>query len=42
VQADDIPLQYKMGSSHLYPLKASERKQVESMKKTLKPKSNKK
>jgi anthraniloyl-CoA monooxygenase len=42
VQTDDIPLQYKMGSSHLYPLKASERKQVEAMKKALKPKSNKK
>ncbi|HBI01871.1 MAG TPA: FAD-dependent monooxygenase [Flavobacterium sp.] len=42
VQTDDIPVQYKMGSSHLYPLKASERKQVESMKKALKPKSNKK
>ena len=42
VQTDDIPLQYKMGSSHLHQLKASERKQVEGMKKTLKPKSNKK
>ncbi len=42
VQTNDIPLQYKMGSSHLYPLKASERKQVEGMKKALKPKSNKK
>lgn len=42
VQTDDIPLQYKIGSSHLYPLKASERKQVEGMKKALKPKSNKK
>jgi anthraniloyl-CoA monooxygenase len=31
-----------MGVSHLYPLKASERKQVEGMKKALKPKSNKK
>ncbi|RAK25321.1 anthraniloyl-CoA monooxygenase [Flavobacterium aquaticum] len=41
-QANDIPNQYKMGVSHLYPLKASERKQVESMKKALKPKSNKK
>ena len=38
----DIPKQYKMGSSHLYPLKAAERKQLEGMKKTLKPKSNKK
>lgn len=42
VQTNDIPVQYKMGSSHLYPLKASERKQMESMKKALKPKSNKK
>ncbi len=42
VQTDDIPLQYKMGSSHLYSLKASERKQLEGMKKALKPKSNKK
>ncbi|WP_339839512.1 FAD-dependent monooxygenase [uncultured Flavobacterium sp.] len=38
---EDIPVQYKMGISHLYPLKASERKQVEGMKKVLKPKSNK-
>ena len=42
VKTDAIPNQYKMGSSHLYPLKASERKQVEGMKKALKPKSNKK
>jgi anthraniloyl-CoA monooxygenase len=42
VQTKDIPNQYKMGSSHLYPLKVSERKQMEGMKKTLKPKSNKK
>lgn len=41
-QPDDIPNQYKLGISHLYPLKASERKQVEGMKKALKPKSNKK
>lgn len=40
-QSNDIPNQYKMGISHLYPLKASERKQVEGMKKALKPKSNK-
>jgi len=40
-QAEDIPNQYKMGVSHLYPLKASERKQTEGMKKALKPKSNK-
>jgi len=38
----DIPNPYKAGMSHLYPLKASERKQVEGMKKALKPKSNKK
>ncbi len=41
-QAKDIPNSYKMGISHLYPLKASERKQMEGMKKALKPKSNKK
>jgi anthraniloyl-CoA monooxygenase len=41
-QAKDIPNPYKMGISHLYPLKASERKQMEGMKKALKPKSNKK
>jgi len=41
-QANDIPNPYKMGVSHLFPLKASERKQVEGMKKALKPKSNKK
>lgn len=41
-QTEDIPNQYKMGISHLYPLKAVERKQTESMKKALKPKSNKK
>jgi len=40
-QSEDIPNQYKMGISHLYPLKASERKQLEGMKKALKPKSNK-
>ena len=41
-ETNDIPNQYKMGISHLYPLKAAERKQIESMKKALKPKSNKK
>lgn len=41
-QPEDIPNPYKMGISHLYPLKTSERKQMESMKKALKPKSNKK
>jgi anthraniloyl-CoA monooxygenase len=40
-EATDIPKQYKAGSSHLYPLKANERKQLEGMKKALKPKSNK-
>jgi anthraniloyl-CoA monooxygenase len=40
-QANDIPNPYKMAISHLYPLKASERKQMEGMKKALKPKSNK-
>jgi anthraniloyl-CoA monooxygenase len=41
-QPEDIPNQYRLGISHLYPLKASERKQTEGMKKALKPKSNKK
>ncbi|HWR93869.1 MAG TPA: hypothetical protein VN192_01565 [Flavobacterium sp.] len=41
-QPNDIPNQYKMGVSHLYPLKASEKKQLEGMKRALKPKSNKK
>jgi anthraniloyl-CoA monooxygenase len=41
-EATDIPNPYKAGSSHLYPLKAAERKQTEGMKKALKPKSNKK
>ena len=41
-QSNDIPNQYKMGISHLYPLKTSERKQTDGMKKALKPKSNKK
>lgn len=40
--ATDIPNSYKMGISHLYPLKVTERKQAEGMKKALKPKSNKK
>ena len=40
-ETNDIPNQYKMGTSHLYPLKAAERKQVENMKIALKPKSNK-
>lgn len=38
----EIPNSYKAGLSHLYPLKAAERKQLEGMKKALKPKSNKK
>jgi anthraniloyl-CoA monooxygenase len=41
-QPDDIPNQYRLGISHLYPLKTAERKQTEGMKKALKPKSNKK
>lgn len=40
-QPTDIPNSYKTGISHLYPLKASERKQTEGMRKALKPKSNK-
>ena len=42
LESVSIPKPYKAGSSHLYPLKASERKMVEGMKKALKPKSNKK
>ncbi|CAM3618061.1 Benzoate-CoA ligase [Flavobacterium saliperosum S13] len=42
LETSDIPKQYKAGSTHLYPLKASERKMMEGMRKALKPKSNKK
>lgn len=42
VEAHDLPKPYLAGSTHLYPLKAAERKQLENMKKALKPKSNKK
>ena len=42
LEANEIPNQYKAGISHLYTLKATERKQAEGMKKALKPKSNKK
>ncbi len=38
----DIPRQYMTGTTHLYPLKISERKMVEVMKKALKPESHKK
>lgn len=38
----DIPQQYMAGTTHLYPLQASERKMVEGMKKALKPESHKK
>lgn len=41
-QPTDIPKQYMAGTSHLYPLKASERKMTEGMKKALKPESHKK
>ncbi|GAA4773555.1 MULTISPECIES: FAD-dependent monooxygenase [Flavobacterium] len=37
----DIPRQYMTGTTHLYPLKTSERKMVEGMKKALKPESHK-
>ena len=40
-KATSIPNQYLPGVSHLYPLKVAERKAMESMKKALKPKSNK-
>ena len=38
----DIPKPYKAGITHLYPLKANERKEKENMKKALKPGSHKK
>ncbi|AWI26460.1 oxidoreductase [Flavobacterium pallidum] len=38
---DDIPKQYIAGTSHLYPLHASERKEKEGMRKALKPESHK-
>jgi anthraniloyl-CoA monooxygenase len=41
-QPTDIPKQYMAGTSHLYPLKASERKMTDGMKKALKPESHKK
>ncbi|WP_309641526.1 FAD-dependent monooxygenase [Flavobacterium sp.] len=37
----DIPNQYKAGVSHLYPFHQSERKNMEAMKKELKPESHK-
>jgi anthraniloyl-CoA monooxygenase len=40
-KATDIPKQYFAGTAHLYPLKASERKEKEGMKKALKPESHK-
>jgi anthraniloyl-CoA monooxygenase len=40
-KATDIPNQYLAGISHLYPFKSAERKQLEGMRKALKPKSNK-
>ena len=40
-QPTDIPKQYMAGTTHLYPLKASERKVTEEMKKALKPESHK-
>ena len=39
-KATTIPNQYLAGISHLYPLKAAERKSVENMKKALKPESH--
>ncbi|MFT3796294.1 FAD-dependent monooxygenase [Flavobacterium sp.] len=41
-QPDDIPNQYHLGVSHLFPLRQSERKEKEGMKKALKPESHKK
>lgn len=42
VKTDDIDKSYVAGTTHLYPLLATERKQTEQMKKELKPVSNKK
>ncbi|CAN1498934.1 salicylyl-CoA 5-hydroxylase [Flavobacteriaceae bacterium] len=39
-KATDIPNQYLAGISHLYPLKAADRKSVENMKKASKPESH--
>lgn len=39
---DDIHPNYRYGMSHLYPLKGSERKEKEAMKKALKPESHQK
>lgn len=41
-QPTDIPQAYHAGVTHLYPFEGSLRKQTESMKRALKPKSNKK
>ncbi|HRN99302.1 MAG TPA: bifunctional salicylyl-CoA 5-hydroxylase/oxidoreductase, partial [Flavobacterium sp.] len=38
----DIPADYRYGMSHLYPLKAAERKEKEGMKRALKPESHQK
>ena len=38
---NDIPKAYEKGVSHLFPLKASERKMLTGMKKALKPESHK-
>jgi anthraniloyl-CoA monooxygenase len=40
-EATDIPKPYLSGTTHLYPLKAAERKAAESMKIALKPESHK-
>lgn len=42
VEPTDIPKQYQSAKLHMFPLKASERKAVEGMKKALKPESHKK
>ncbi len=41
-QPDDIPNQYLKGISHLFPFQQSERKEIEKMRKSLKPESHKK
>ncbi len=41
IAVKDIPQAYEMGKSHLFPLKAAERKAATAMKKILKPESHK-
>ncbi len=40
IEPTDLPRQYASGKAHMFPLKASERKMMEGMKKALKPESH--